>query len=253
MEEPQDSHAQDVTKTAGEENCTDAKQEFYIKAQKYWSEVPPTVNGMLGGLGYINAVDIQASTSFLRELKIKDMHKKYALDCGAGIGRVTKNLLMPLFEKVDLVEQDPAFAEKARDYCVTDMGSTLGYPKRLGEIYNVGLQEFIPTPQKYDVVWSQWVLGHLTDEDLLKFFKRVKVGLAEGGLFVMKENVSSSNSTVLDDTDSSVTRPLTEYEKFLEEAGYRIIKITKQKNFPKGLFPVCMIACRPMAPKINQG
>ncbi|XP_075168134.1 alpha N-terminal protein methyltransferase 1-like [Haematobia irritans] len=227
-------------------NTKQTENEFYVKAQKYWSEVPATVNGMLGGLGYINAVDVQGSTKFLRDLKIKDMHKKYALDCGAGIGRVTKNLLMPLFEKVDMVEQDPAFAERAREYCTTDMGSTLGYPKRLGEIHNIGLQEFIPTPKKYDVVWSQWVLGHLTDEDLLQFFKRIKNGLTASGIFIMKENVTSNNKTDIDDTDSSVTRPLKEYENFLKLAGYRILRITKQTNLPKGLYPVQMIACRPL-------
>lgn len=132
------------------------KDEFYDKAKKYWSEVPATVNGMLGGLGYINALDIQCSQQFLRELKIKDGNKKYALDCGAGIGRVTKNLLMPIFDTVDMVEQDPTFAQKASDYCTQNSGTALANPNKLGEIYNVGLQEFIPSPRKYDVIWSQW-------------------------------------------------------------------------------------------------
>lgn len=199
---------------------------------------------MLGGLGYINAVDVQGSQNFLRELKLK--HRRYALDCGAGIGRVSKNLLMPLFDKVDLVEQDATFAERAREYCTTDMGSTLSYPNKLGEIYNIGLQEFTPSPQKYDVVWSQWVLGHLTDEDLLNFFNRIKSSLVEGGLFVMKENVTKSNNTDKDETDSSVTRPLKVYENFLKKAGYRIVKMTKQQNLPRGLYPVYMIASRPL-------
>ena len=41
------------------------------------------------------------------------------LDCGAGIGRVTKNLLLPLFDTVDMVEQNPDFLEKAKDYLVS--------------------------------------------------------------------------------------------------------------------------------------
>ena len=40
------------------------------------------------------------------------------LDCGAGIGRVTKNLLLPLFDTVDMVEQNPDFLEKAKVYLV---------------------------------------------------------------------------------------------------------------------------------------
>ena len=43
----------------------------------------------------------------------------FYLDCGAGIGRVTKNLLLPLFDTVDMVEQNPDFLEKAKDYLVS--------------------------------------------------------------------------------------------------------------------------------------
>lgn len=211
--------------------------EFYNKAQKYWSEVPATVNGMLGGLGYINAIDIQGSKVFLRELKIPG--KNLALDCGAGIGRVSRNLLIPLFKTVDLVEQDIAFAKKAREFCTADDVR----PNSVGEVYNVGLQDFKPT-SKYDLIWSQWVLGHLTDQDLVAFFHRIRLGLQPGAYFCIKENVSSSNSIIKDDEDSSVTRPISLYERLLKEAGFRIVRKVKQQNFPKGLFPVYMIACK---------
>ena len=46
---------------------------------------------------------------------------KLCLDCGAGIGRVTKNLLLPLFDTVDMVEQNPDFLEKAKDYLVSEL------------------------------------------------------------------------------------------------------------------------------------
>ncbi len=39
-----------------------------------------------------------------------------ALDCGAGIGRITKRLLLPLFHKVDLVDVTQEFLDKARNY-----------------------------------------------------------------------------------------------------------------------------------------
>ena len=37
-------------------------------------------------------------------------------DCGSGIGRVTKRLLLPLFTAVDMVEQNEAFLEKSKLY-----------------------------------------------------------------------------------------------------------------------------------------
>ena len=41
-----------------------------------------------------------------------------ALDCGAGIGRVSKRLLLPLFSQVDLVELNSDFLDQARTYLV---------------------------------------------------------------------------------------------------------------------------------------
>ena len=40
-------------------------------------------------------------------------------DCGAGIGRVSKRLLLPLFKEVDLEEPNSAFLEKIQGYLVS--------------------------------------------------------------------------------------------------------------------------------------
>lgn len=44
------------------------EREFYTEAAKYWERVPPTVDGMLGGFGFISQIDIKGSTQFLRSL-----------------------------------------------------------------------------------------------------------------------------------------------------------------------------------------
>ena len=36
------------------------------------------------------------------------------LDCGAGIGRVSREVLLKVFDKVDLVEVNPLFVEQAK-------------------------------------------------------------------------------------------------------------------------------------------
>jgi protein N-terminal methyltransferase len=161
------------------------------------------------------------------------------LDCGAGIGRVTKNLLMNEFKTVDLVEQDETFCAKARE--------ALESSGHLGEILNVGLQDFDQSSKKYDIVWSQWVLGHLTDVDLISFFKRVSSMLDKNGIIVVKENFTKDNQTiVLDETDSSITRPLSNFKRLVKQANLKIFKEARQSNFPKSLFPVYMIAMRPI-------
>lgn len=142
------------------------------------------------------------------------------------------------FKTVDLVEQDEKFCNKARE--------TLENSGHLGEIFNVGLQEFNGGNNKYDVVWSQWVLGHLTDEDLVNFFKRISAMLDKNGMFVVKENFTKDDKVIVDETDSSVTRPVSLFKKLVKQADLKIIKEARQTNFPKSLFPVYMIAMRPL-------
>lgn len=185
-------------------------------------------------------LDIQASSSFLKLLfKYKPAPgKTRALDCGAGIGRVTKNLLMNEFEIVDLCEQDEKFCNKARE--------NLQMSGKLGEIFNVGLQDFKGGDNKYDVVWSQWVLGHLKDDDVVQFFKRISLlMLNKNGMIVVKENFTKDDQAIFDPTDSSFTRPITAFKKLVKQADLKIIKEARQMNFPKCIFPVYMIAMRP--------
>lgn len=221
------------------EEMKQAREAFFDDAQTYWSSVAPTVDGMLGGFGNISFIDIRGSLSYLNEVfKMKPPPaRRYALDCGAGIGRVTKHLLLPVFEKVDLVEQNTHFTDSVPSY----IGST---PK-LGKVFNQGLQDFAPETGKYDVIWSQWVLGHLPDVDLVSFFQRCIKGLNRNGVMIIKENITSADTVEVDKVDSSVTRPLVLLKSLLIKSGMRIIKITKQNNFPAGIFPVYMITVKP--------
>lgn len=100
---------------------------------------------MLGGFASISYCDVQGSSHFLQQVfRTKPSPgKTYALDCGAGIGRVSKNLLINFFDKVDLVEQDERFCEEAK--------AALERTGNLGEVFNKGLQDFDPETGKYDV------------------------------------------------------------------------------------------------------
>lgn len=75
-----------------------------------------------------------------------------ALDCGAGIGRITKRLLLPLFNTVDLVDVTQEFLDKAKTYLGEES-------KRVGNYICTGLQEFAPECGRYDIIWIQWVIG----------------------------------------------------------------------------------------------
>lgn len=218
------------------------ENKFYSNAKQYWSQVPPTIEGMLGGFSFVSQTDINGSRQLLKQL----LHSKsapgrqYALDCGAGIGRISKFLLTDFFAKVDLVEQNEMFLEKAKTYLGPRALS------KVGNFYGVGLQDFQPEKGKYDVIWVQWVIGHLTDEDLVDFMKSCKSGLKKNGMIVVKENVTSSGEVEVDTEDSSVTRPMGLYQELFTKAGLDCYRMMKQHKMPKCIYNVYMFALKPV-------
>ena len=58
---------------------------------------------LLGGERY-NEEEILFSKKVLDKVKKLLPQKSLALDCGAGVGRVTKAILSKVFDQVDLVE-----------------------------------------------------------------------------------------------------------------------------------------------------
>lgn len=218
------------------------KETFYQDAQSYWEKVPSTVEGVMGGFGRLSRLDIKCSKEFLLPFiqgpgAITKTNR--ALDCGAGIGRVSKLLLIPLFSEVDLEEQNPAFLEKAKVYLKADAVS------RVKNYYAVGLQNFSPAESWYDVIWVQWVMAHLTDEDFVAFLKRAISGLTANGLIIVKENIAKDED-IFEDDDSSITRSMESYHRLFALAGLKIIKQEDQAKFPKEMYQITMFALQPL-------
>eukprot|EP00730_Choanoeca_flexa_P008301 TRINITY_DN12474_c0_g7_i2.p2 TRINITY_DN12474_c0_g7~~TRINITY_DN12474_c0_g7_i2.p2 ORF type:complete len:198 (+),score=55.76 TRINITY_DN12474_c0_g7_i2:210-803(+) len=161
--------------------------EALLKAQAdYWSQQTDDVDGMLGGYGHVAEVDVESSIKFLRTLISRDVaNAGRALDCGAGIGRITKDMLLPFgFNKVDLLDINAGFLAKARTNLV-DTG-------RVGECYCSGLAEFdFATAQsvRWTTIWVQWCAIYLTDKAFVDFFNRAADALDDGGVVVLKQNV----------------------------------------------------------------
>ncbi|XP_034945218.1 N-terminal Xaa-Pro-Lys N-methyltransferase 1 [Chelonus insularis] len=224
---------------SNESESTNNSKEFYNNAIKYWNEIPATLDGMLGGFGFISNTDINGSQKFLKSLfKIKNPPAKtYALDCGSGIGRITKELLIKHFKYVDLVEQNSKFLDTAKNL-LSD------YSTRIGQYYPQGLQDFNPVSKKYDIIWCQWVLGHLEDNDLIQFFIKCINALSDNGILIVKENITTSDTIEVDSKDSSVTRSYENIKSIFKSAGLICIKEQKQLHLPRGLYPVYMFALR---------
>lgn len=171
---------------------------------------------------------------------------KRCLDCGAGVGRVTKTCLLELFEEVDLVEPLGHFLDQAKDELDLENGKPGPRVKELAKrghravrFVQEPLEEFQPEPGRYDCVWVQWCIGHLTDDDFVEFYARCKRALRPGGLFVLKEN-TCSKGFVVDKDDSSLTRSHQYFLELFARCGLTVLKTATQKNFPKELFPVRM-------------
>lgn len=179
----------------------------------YWESISADENGMLGGIpsvaGFANTskIDLQGSRNFLAKFGIGSRSKskstpglrqcKRIIEGGAGVGRITEGLLTELLldedGKVDVIEPIAKFTAKLQG------------KKGVGKVYVMGLEEWAPEFQ-YDLVWTQWCVGHLTDEQLVEYLKRCKSVLAEDGLIVIKENTTVMGHDEFDEEDSSVTR-----------------------------------------------
>ncbi|KAJ2765034.1 hypothetical protein IWQ57_004935 [Coemansia nantahalensis] len=220
-----------------------ATQTWYEDADKYWKGVSANDDGMLGGLAFVHDPDVRDSLEFISTLyagSASSPGSQYACDCGAGIGRVTKHMLLSRFAKVDLVEQNKQFLDAAASqYLEPEIAAG-----RVGDLMAVGLQEFAPAAGRYDVIWCQWVLSHLTDDDLVAFLRRCADGLAPNGVVCVKENITT-RGYIVDEEDSSVTRAASIYERIFARAGMAVVHAQMQTGFQPDMFGVKMWALRP--------
>ncbi|GAA5894650.1 hypothetical protein JCM6882_006647 [Rhodosporidiobolus microsporus] len=145
---------------------------------EYWANTEASVNGVLGGYGEgtpVPRLDATASRLLILSLlpqlstiipphlsssstsssstsSVRPFRPFRALDCGAGIGRVTSTVLLPLFDTVDLVEPVGSFVERAQENALEGKEgwaalhpSKDGAPAKKGaRVWKAGLQHFDP-------------------------------------------------------------------------------------------------------------
>jgi protein N-terminal methyltransferase len=210
-------------------NTAGSKGDWYNKGAEYWEKTEATISGVLGGFPELNTPDIKASKKLLAYFFEKaNLQNDRAIDCGAGIGRIAKELLVYCFKEVDLVEQNPVYVEEAKKI-MKDVPNMKDY-------YAEGLQNFVPT-KNYDCFWIQWVSSHLTDDDYVAFLCRCADHSTEKGIIVVKENIARGGF-VVDKEDYSVTRSDEMYRTLFAKAKLRVVMQEWQTEFPEDLFRV---------------
>lgn len=169
----------------------------------------------------------------------KTLSRSLTLNMRHSIGRITKGLLVEVADAVDVIEP------------VTKFAVSLNEVAGVREVFNVGLEDWCPVEVTlYDLIWVQWCVGYLTNEQFVAFMKRCRTALdPDRGIMVIKENVSTSGSDAFDEVDGSVTRLNSNFLSLFEEADWRVIRTETQRGFvsrlPKKLLPVQSYALKP--------
>jgi len=210
---------------------------WYKGSSEYWNDQEDDfLDTVFQGEADLNEPDIEGSNLFLDELKkctelTGELKYGYALDCGAGIGRVTKDVLLPRFKCVDLVEPCERLLEDAKSFVESD---------RVKNFWKRPCQMFEPEDLKYDLVWNQWVLQYLTDQHLVEWLVRCKNTLRPSGVLIVKENVADAHD--FNEEDNSVTRTDEQYRKCFEDADMNVVFQMPQPNWPDDRTPLMMYA-----------
>ena len=114
------------------------------------------------------------------------------------------------------------------------------------------LREFAPAAGSYDLVWAQWVLGHLTDTDVVALLARCRAALRAGGAIVIKDNTAApsecdagNGNYLLDPGNAAVIRTIAHLRALSKRAGLRVVDAEQQFGFPKELHDVRMYLLMP--------
>lgn len=106
----------------------------------------------------------------------------------------------------------------------------------------MGMEE-LQFEHTYDLIWIQWVIGHLIDEDLIKFLAKCKKHLSASGVILVKDNVASK-MFIVDKNDYSIVRNVEYYRKIYEKADLDILYEEVFDKMPEGLYEVRTFALR---------
>jgi len=246
----------------------------------YWEALPPTLDTVLGGLAAssLPLVDALSSRQLLLSLfpQLRTFPTPHnptplpasiipalrAMDVGAGIGRVTSNVLLHIFTYVDMVEPVESFlrtaiAESSDWRDIEERQKGVRFIR--ASLQEVALFSTLPPADKrllasegkqlpkgtegYDLVWCQWCLGHLSKSELVTFLKRMKKALRSGGYIIAKENVCRDDEDgsaweEWDAEDSTVTRSNQAWLDAFEDAGLEVVQDGIQLGFPEYLYEV---------------
>jgi len=201
----------------------------------YDNHCSPTIEGMLGGLTFVHGQETAWTQAYLRGLSARGLVHigtgSEALDCGAGIGRVAHYALKPMIEFVDILDGTEAYVKAseenfARNSIRNRFFQPLEYfdPSLLGDL-------------RYDLIWAQWLIGHLADDDVVSLLQKLTLLLKPGGKIILKDNCLSEGF-MFDRQDTNLLRNASWITSLIERAGLQVLESTTPANWPPTLYPI---------------
>lgn len=131
-----------------------AREAWYAKGLEYWEKLPASVDTVLGGYASVSPRDCEQSDAFLRAsvpaLCAVPRPRLRAAELGAGVGRVTKGLLLRHFAAIDVVEPVKHYLAAAE----ADIGTAPAEGQAVRFVCEP-LQTWSPEKATFDVIWVQ--------------------------------------------------------------------------------------------------
>ncbi|KAK2961438.1 putative Alpha N-terminal protein methyltransferase 1 [Blattamonas nauphoetae] len=161
-----------------------------------------------------------------------------ALDVGAGIGRITRQVLVNIFQQVDFQDQNSTFISQG----LGEMSSLVEAGRvRQGIVHP--LQTLTPPNKEYDCIWIQWVIGYLPKEELIATLNRLRPSLRKNGYLIIKENCD--DELYHDDGDNYLIRKVDDWVNIFNESDFQVISHEEDRLLPKTIKPVFFFLLKP--------
>lgn len=177
------------------------------------------------GLAFLDKLLDANATTCTKTNDPNRMKRLVAVDVGAGVGRITKCILLKRYDKIRLVEGNEAYSKRSRVY----LGHKRATRCSFTQCYLQDLNSNDLGTKPVDLVWVQWTLQYLTDVDVVKCLKTLVVGLRPVvGVLVVKENrpfgTAREDRFQMDTPDGvsrryDITRPDAHHRWLFQKAG----------------------------------
>jgi protein N-terminal methyltransferase len=136
----------------------------------------------LEGLAFLDRLILKSESSAQNRKKLKFSR---AIDAGAGVGRVTKHILLKRYDTVNLVEADAGWSKRSKTYLGRKRAARCTFTcSRIEELVHDNDES-----SRIDLVWLQWTLQYLTDSDAVRTLQNLATSLIlTTGILIVKEN-----------------------------------------------------------------